>query len=86
MVRFRARVPEESTLTVQVYDKDFFCDELIGSFTINIVDRALSPNYMKIKHKPVEEKELYDGFSSLPRGRVRYIFEMFRATEELTET
>jgi len=58
MIRFRAKIPEQSTLTVQVWDKDFLCDEIIGEFSINLLDRALSSNFMKIKHKPVEDREL----------------------------
>lgn len=85
MVRFRARIPEQNTLTVQVWDKDFICDEMIGQFSINMLDRALSANYMSIKHKPVEDRELYDDISSQPKGRVRYIFEMFRTTQETSE-
>lgn len=40
---------------------------------------------MNIKHKPVEDVELSDGISSHPRGRVRYILEMFRVSEEVTD-
>lgn len=58
MIRFTAKIPEQAMITVQVWDKDFFCDELIGQFQINMLDRALSTNFMQIKHKPVEDRDL----------------------------
>jgi len=38
---------------------------------------------MKIKHKPVEDRDIYDDISTQPKGSVRYIFELYRTTEEM---
>ena len=38
---------------------------------------------MKIKHKPVEDRDIYDDISTQPKGSDRYIFELYRTTEEM---
>lgn len=58
IIKFRANIPAESTLNIQVWDKDIISDELIGQLQISLLDRVLSDNFMNIKHKPVEDREL----------------------------
>jgi len=58
MFRFRCKIPQTNTLTIEVWDKDFFCDELIGRMNISLTERILSKSYMAIKVKPVEERPI----------------------------
>lgn len=71
MFRFICKIPEVNTLTIQVWDHDFFCDELIGYTQISLVERILSKSYMTIRTKPVEERPLHDDMTMHEKGRLR---------------
>jgi len=78
---FNCKIPETNTLTIELWDKDFICDELIGHCQINLTERILSKSYMSIKTKPVEEMPLYDGVSIFPQGHIRYILDIVPTVE-----
>lgn len=77
MLRLRTRIPETNSLSIEIWDYDLFCDELIGKTVISLTERILFPNYMKMNTKPVEDKPLYDDSSNFERGRLKYILEIF---------
>jgi len=52
------------------YD-DLFGDELIGETQIDLEDRFFSPEWQRIRDKPIEYRELYHPSSTITQGTVK---------------
>jgi hypothetical protein len=59
--RLNAKLSEANRLVIELYDyDDLFPNELIGSTSIDIEDRYFDTNWTKLKHKPIETRDILD--------------------------
>ena len=78
MFEFKAVFPGDTSLRVQVWDKDFLTsDELIGETIIDLENRYFSKKFRSLSQIPIETRDLYHPLSTLNRGRLRMFLEIF---------
>lgn len=72
-----ATLPGASRLKVQVWDKDTLIkDEKIGETIIDLEDRYFSNSWRRLKHKPIEKRNLYSKSSSFIQGSIQLWLEI----------
>lgn len=77
LLEFTVNLPEDDTLLVEVLDHDYFADQLIGYTSIDLAERFFSPTWTELKHKPIEERSLYNHCSRLEQGKIRLFLEIY---------
>ena len=84
MFELKAVFPGDTTLKVQVWDKDLLTsDELIGETIIDLENRYFSKKFRSLRQIPIETRDLYHPLSTLNRGRLRMFLEIFPVSKLL---
>ena len=69
---FEATFPGCPMLSIQAWDyDDIFGDDMIGETLVDLEDRYFSPEWMSIRNKPIEFRQLYHPSTRLSQGVVK---------------
>jgi hypothetical protein len=72
LYEFEGHFPGSSVLKIEVWDYDMiFGDELIGTSIMDLEDRYFTLDWMGMKEKPIEYRQLYHPSSNMSQGVVK---------------
>lgn len=77
-----ANIPEEDCLRIEVWDRDLFRDEIIGSTSIDLSDRYFSERWLSLQNKPIEQRSLFNDWSQLEQGKIQLFLEIYSGSRK----